>query len=98
MDEKSLDGKILSMHEERLTNLRIHLLCLVTNSVLDVLKLIPVPMLDVNFLLPHLGTLIHLANILVKNISLLFKKKPLRKTISQVPIFFLWLLIFMQEI
>ncbi|KAL7543916.1 hypothetical protein ACHAWF_007485 [Thalassiosira exigua] len=41
MAEKSADGTIISVHETRLTNLGIHLLCLVTIFALDVLKLIP---------------------------------------------------------
>ena len=45
---KSPDGKILSVQETRLTHLGIHLLCLATIFALDVLKLIPVPVLYVS--------------------------------------------------
>lgn len=45
MAEKSPDGTILSIQETRLTHLGIHLLCLITIFALDVLKLIPVPVL-----------------------------------------------------
>ena len=45
---KSPDGKILSVQETRLTHLGIHLLCLASIFALDVLKLIPVPVLYVS--------------------------------------------------
>ena len=59
MAEKSQDGTILSVQETRLTNLGIHLLCFITIFALDVLKLIPVPVLYGVFLfmgLVSLGT------------------------------------------
>ena len=59
MAEKSPDGTILSIQETRLTNLGIHSLCLATIFALDVLKLIPVPVLYGVFLfmgLVSLGT------------------------------------------
>jgi len=59
MAEKSQHGKILHVHETRLTQLFIHLLCAVTLFALDVLKLIPVPVLYGVFLfmgLVSLGT------------------------------------------
>jgi hypothetical protein len=45
MAEKLPDGTIASVHETRLSHLGIHLLVLVTIFALDVLKLIPVPVL-----------------------------------------------------
>jgi hypothetical protein len=45
MAEKLPDGTFVSVHETRLSNLGIHLLVLVTIFALDVLKLIPVPVL-----------------------------------------------------
>jgi len=45
MAEKLPDGTFVSVHETRLSNLGIHLLVLVTVFALDVLKLIPVPVL-----------------------------------------------------
>ena len=59
MAEKLPDGTILSVQETRLTNLGIHLLCFVTIFALQVLKLIPVPVLYGVFLfmgLVSLGT------------------------------------------
>eukprot|EP00581_Thalassiosira_minuscula_P018268 CAMPEP_0183720026 /NCGR_PEP_ID=MMETSP0737-20130205/12760_1 /TAXON_ID=385413 /ORGANISM="Thalassiosira miniscula, Strain CCMP1093" /LENGTH=777 /DNA_ID=CAMNT_0025949833 /DNA_START=40 /DNA_END=2373 /DNA_ORIENTATION=- len=59
MADKSPDGTILSVQETRLTHLGIHLLCLATIFALDVLKLIPVPVLYGVFLfmgLVSLGT------------------------------------------
>ena len=47
MAEKSPSGKILNVQETRLTQLFIHLLCAVTIFALDLLKLIPVPVLYV---------------------------------------------------
>jgi len=43
--EKTPDGKIVSVMETRLTGLFIHLLCLASLFALNVLKLIPVPVL-----------------------------------------------------
>ena len=57
MAEKSSDGTILSVHETRLSGLIIHLLCLVTIFALDVLKLIPVPVLYGVFLFMGLVSL-----------------------------------------
>lgn len=57
MAEKSADGTILSVHETRLSGLFIHLLCLVTIFALDVLKLIPVPVLYGVFLFMGLVSL-----------------------------------------
>jgi len=57
--EKTADGKIISVQETRLTPLFIHLLCLASIFALDVLKLIPVPVLYGVFLfmgLVSLGT------------------------------------------
>jgi hypothetical protein len=48
---KSSEGKIQSVQETRLTNLGIHLLCLVSIFALDVLKMIPVPVLYVSYTL-----------------------------------------------
>ena len=45
---KSPQGKIVSVQETRLTHLGIHLLCLASIFALDVLKLIPVPVLYVS--------------------------------------------------
>lgn len=45
---KSADGRILQVQETRLTNLGIHLLCLVSIFALEVLKFIPVPVLYVS--------------------------------------------------
>ena len=45
MAEKRPDGTIVSVHETRLSHLGVHLLVLVTIFALDVLKLIPVPVL-----------------------------------------------------
>lgn len=45
--EKNEQGKILSVVETRTTHLIIHLLCLAAIFALDVLKLIPVPVLYV---------------------------------------------------
>jgi len=59
MAEKSPSGKILNVQETRLTQLFIHLLCAVTIFALDLLKLIPVPVLYGVFLfmgLVSLGT------------------------------------------
>ena len=57
MAEKDASGKFLSVQETRLTNLGIHLLCLVTIFALDVLKLIPVPVLYGVFLFMGLVSL-----------------------------------------
>ena len=57
MAEKSSDGTILSVHETRLSAFIIHLLCLVTIFALDVLKLIPVPVLYGVFLFMGLVSL-----------------------------------------
>ena len=57
MAEKSPDGTILSVHETRLSGLIIHLLCLITIFALDVLKLIPVPVLYGVFLFMGLVSL-----------------------------------------
>jgi hypothetical protein len=57
--EKTSDGKIVSVQETRLTNLFIHILVLASIFALDVLKLIPVPVLYGVFLfmgLVSLGT------------------------------------------
>jgi len=57
--EKTPEGKIISVQETRLTSLFIHLLCLASIFALDVLKLIPVPVLYGVFLfvgLVSLGT------------------------------------------
>lgn len=54
MAEKLPDGKIISVKETRLTHLGIHLLCLVSIFALDVLKLIPVPVLYVSCVLVSL--------------------------------------------
>ena len=43
--EKTPDGKVISVQETRLTPFFIHLLCLASIFALDVLKLIPVPVL-----------------------------------------------------
>ena len=43
--EKSPDGKVISVRETRLTGIFIHVLCLVSIFALDVLKLIPMPVL-----------------------------------------------------
>jgi len=59
MAEKDQSGKILSVQETRLTHLGIHVLCLIAIFALDVLKLIPVPVLYGVFLfmgLVSLGT------------------------------------------
>lgn len=59
MAEKSSDGKIISVQETRLTHLGIHLLCLASIFALEVLKLIPMPVLYGVFLfmgLVSLGT------------------------------------------
>lgn len=48
--DKSPDGKILSVQETRLTPLFVHLLCLASIFALDILKLIPVPVLYVSCL------------------------------------------------
>ena len=45
LSDKDIHGKILSVQETRLTHLGIHLLCLASIFALDVLKLIPVPVL-----------------------------------------------------
>ena len=57
MAEKDASGKFLSVQETRLTNLGIHLLCLVTIFALDVLKLIPIPVLYGVFLFMGLVSL-----------------------------------------
>ena len=46
--EKSPNGEILSVQETRLTNLFVHLLCLASIFALEVLKLIPMPVLYVS--------------------------------------------------
>ena len=59
MAEKTPDGKIVSVKETRLTGLFIHLLCLASIFALNILKLIPVPVLYGVFLymgLVSLGT------------------------------------------
>ena len=45
MSEKNPDGTFLSVQETRLTGLFIHLLCFATIFAMDVLRLIPVPVL-----------------------------------------------------
>ena len=45
MSDKNPDGSFLSVQETRLTGLLIHLLCFATIFALDILKLIPVPVL-----------------------------------------------------
>lgn len=57
MAEKTPDGQIVSVQETRLTHLGIHLLCLATIFALDVLKLIPVPVLYGVFLFMGLSAL-----------------------------------------
>lgn len=57
MAEKSPQGKILSMQETRLTQLGIHLLCTATIFALDILKLLPVPVLYGVFLYMGLTSL-----------------------------------------
>lgn len=57
MAEKAPDGTILSVHETRLSALIIHVLCLATIFALDVLKLIPVPVLYGVFLFMGLVSL-----------------------------------------
>lgn len=55
--KKDEHGKFLSVQETQLTNLGIHLLCLVTIFALYVLKLIPVPVLYGVFLFMGLVSL-----------------------------------------
>ncbi|KAL7492705.1 hypothetical protein ACHAWT_001775 [Skeletonema menzelii] len=57
MAEKLPDGTFLSVHETRLSNLGIHLLVFITIFALDVLKLIPVPVLYGVFLFMGLVSL-----------------------------------------
>jgi len=57
MAEKLPDGTFVSVHETRLSNLGIHILVLVTIFALDVLKLIPVPVLYGVFLFMGLVSL-----------------------------------------
>lgn len=54
---KSPEGKILSVQETRLTHLGIHLLCLASIFALDVLKLIPVPVLYVSAKIEYIAHL-----------------------------------------
>jgi hypothetical protein len=55
--EKNDEGKIVSVQETRLTHLGLHLLVLVSLFLLDVLKLIPVPVLYGVFLFMGLASL-----------------------------------------
>jgi hypothetical protein len=55
--EKNEKGKIISVQETRLTNLGIHLLVLASLFALDILKLIPVPVLYGVFLFMGLASL-----------------------------------------
>lgn len=57
MAEKLPDGTFVSVHETRLSNLGIHTLVLITIFALDVLKLIPVPVLYGVFLFMGLVSL-----------------------------------------
>ena len=57
MAEKTPEGKILSVQETRLTNLGIHLFCLVSIFALNLLKVIPVPVLYGVFLFMGLVSL-----------------------------------------
>jgi len=57
MAEKLPDGTFVSVHETRLSNLGIHVLVLITIFALDVLKLIPVPVLYGVFLFMGLVSL-----------------------------------------
>jgi len=52
MAEKTPSGKILHVQETRLTNLFIHVLCASTIFALNLLKLIPVPVLYVRAIIP----------------------------------------------
>ena len=52
--EKTPNGKIISVKETRLTHLGIHLLCFISIFALHVLKVIPMPVLYVSFLLERI--------------------------------------------